>query len=184
MSRSTRRKAPSEDEHKRLIERTYRSYISELIAGIRRHFGAGPPDPEDVAHEAFRRAYERENLETVANLKGLLWRISRNLIIDAKRSARSRSKYDFEVEQIFFPLRGFHSTPENVNLARDQLAELNALLREMPEQRRWALLARRLEHLSLKEIGAHLGISRTAVAKHISKAEQQINEHFLDGEDG
>lgn len=174
----------ADDERSQLIDQTYRSYIGELIAGIRRHFGPGPPDPEDVAHEAFRRAYERKDLASVGNLRALLWRISRNLIIDAKRSEQSRSQYDFEVEQIFFPLRGFHTSPENVNLAREQLEALNRLLREMPEKRRWALLARRLEGMTLKDIGRHLNISRTAAAKHVSRAEQQINELFLENADG
>lgn len=182
MSGSLEKRNPPTDEHKRLIDLTYKNYFAELIGGIRRHFGPGPPDPEDVAQEAFRRVFEREDPGSIKNLRAMLWRIARNLIIDAKRSAQSRSLYDFEVEQIFFPLRGSHSSPETVILAREQLAALNELLRQMPEKRRWALLARRLEGLTLKEIGQRLGISRTAAAKHISRAEKQIDELFLDEE--
>ncbi|MEM1262845.1 MAG: RNA polymerase sigma factor [Pseudomonadota bacterium] len=184
MRDSSETRVKSVDARRELMDRAYRGYIVELIAGIRRHFGAGPPDPEDIAHEAFRRAYEREDLDSVGNLRGLLWRISRNLIIDAKRSERSRSQYDYEVERIFFPARGSHTSPENVNLAREQLAALNNLLRKMPEKRRWALLARRLDGMTLKEIGERLKISRTAAAKHISRAEKQINELFLDDAEG
>lgn len=184
MKDATKSKLIAAGERNQLIDQTYRSYIRELIAGIHRRFGPGPPDPEDVAHEAFRRVYEREDFNQIANLRGLLWRISRNLIIDAKRFEHRRSQYDFEVEQIFFPLRGCHSTPENVSLAKEQLKALNSLLRDMPEKRRLALLARRLDDMTLKEIGQRLNISRTAVAKHISKAEKQINELFLQDSDG
>lgn len=158
----------------------YREYIGELVAGIRRQYGSGPPDPEDVAQEAFRRAYERADLMQITNLRGFLWRIARNLVIDAKKSKESRSKYDFEVAQIFFPLRGDISSPETVIQAREQLRQINALLRSMPKKRRWALLARRLEGLTHEEIGQRLGISRSAVAKHISRAEMQISELLLE----
>ncbi|MEM1262950.1 MAG: hypothetical protein AAGH76_11185 [Pseudomonadota bacterium] len=51
----------------RLIN-TYRDYASELTEGIRAAYGNGPPDPDDVAQEAFHRVYQRgEQFCDVAN---------------------------------------------------------------------------------------------------------------------
>ena len=162
----------------------YQEYAEELSNGIRSRYGDGPPDPDDVAQDAFRRVFERADVSKIVNLKAFLWRTARNLVIDAKRSDQTRSKFDFEVEQLFFPLKGDTSTPETVIIAREQLAAINGLLRRMPEKRRWALILYRLDGLTLTEIGRRLGISRTAVTKHISKAEMQINALFLEeGED-
>lgn len=183
MNDRSSKEAKAFDERNQLIDETYRSHLSDLIGAIRKQFGSGPPEPEDVAHEAFRRVLEKVDLQTVGNLRGLLWRISRNLILDAKRAEQSRANYDYEVEQIFFPLRGSHSSPENVVLARRQLVELNGLLREMPDRRRWVFLARRLEGMTLDEIARLLNISRSAVAAHISRADKQINELLLGDED-
>lgn len=158
----------------------YRDYVAELADGIRGRFGDGPPDPDDIAQEAFRKLLERGDVSRIKNLRAYLWRTARNLVLTFKRSAIQRSNYDFEIEHIFFPLTGDASSPETIVVAREQLRAINDLLRAMPEKRRWALLLYRLEGLTLKEIAARFGISRTAVAKHISRAETQIHALFLD----
>ena len=162
----------------------YRDYVAELSDGIRGRFGDGPPDPEDIAQEAFQKLLERGDVSKIKNLRAYLWRTARNLVLTSKRSASQRSNYDFEVEHIFFPLRDDISSPEVITVAREQLRAINDLLRAMPEKRRWALLLYRLEGLTLNEIAARFGISRTAVSKHISKAESQIHALFLDESEG
>ena len=137
-----------------------------------------------VAQEAFQKVLERGDLSTIKNLRAFLWRTARNLILSSKRSDHRRSAYDFEIEQLFFPLRGDISTPETVIIAKEQLKAINELLRTMPEKRRWALLLYRLEGQTLQEIGKALGISRTAVSKHIARAEMQINTLFLEADEG
>ena len=161
----------------------YREYAAELSNGIRGLYGDGPPDPEDVTQEAFRKVFERGDVANIKNLKAFVWRTARNLVLTSKKSDKQRSRYDFEVEQLFFPLKGDISTPETVIIAREQLKAINELLRNMPEKRRWALLLYRLEGLTLNEVGRRLGIGRTAVSKHISKAEMQINALFLEEEE-
>ena len=158
----------------------YRDYVAELSNGIRGRFGDGPPDPEDIAQEAFQKLLERRDVSKIKNLRAYLWRTARNLVLTFKRSATQRSSYDFEIEHIFFPLRGDLTSPETIVVAREQLRAINDLLRAMPEKRRWASLLYRLEGLTLREIAARFGISRTAVAKHISRAETQIHALFLD----
>ncbi|RMB08418.1 RNA polymerase sigma-70 factor (ECF subfamily) [Eilatimonas milleporae] len=158
----------------------YHEYRAELSAGIRRLFGDGPPDPDDVAQDAFHKVYERGDTASIRNLKAFLWRTARNIVLVAKRKDDIRSKLDFEVEQLFFPLKGDISTPETIIIAKEQLRAINDLLRSMPEKRRRALMLYRVEGLPLVEVARRLGISRTAVTKHISRAQMQINALFLD----
>ncbi|MEM8572896.1 MAG: sigma factor, partial [Pseudomonadota bacterium] len=80
----------------------YQEYAAELAEGLRKRFGNGPPDPDDVAQEAFQKVLERGDLSTIKNLRAFLWRTARNLILSSKRSDHRRSAYDFEIEQLFF----------------------------------------------------------------------------------
>ncbi|MEM7077581.1 MAG: sigma factor, partial [Pseudomonadota bacterium] len=90
----------------------YKDYAKELADGIRSAFGSGPPDPEDVAQEAFHKLYERGDIDSIRNLRAFLWRTARNIVLVAKRKVDVRNKYDFEVEHLFFSPGGDNSSPE------------------------------------------------------------------------
>ncbi|MEM8985120.1 MAG: RNA polymerase sigma factor [Pseudomonadota bacterium] len=159
------------------------TYLADLTRGVRNRFGNGPPDPEDVAQEAFRRIIEKGDTAAIKNLKGFLWRTARNLVLDARKISNARSKYDFEIEEMYFPLKGDISTPENVILAKEQLRMINAHLRDMPEKRRRAFVLYRVEGLTLVEVARRLRISRTAVSNHIAKAHASLNALFIEDAD-
>lgn len=158
----------------------YRGYAPQLSATIRKIYGDGPPDPDDVAQEAFHRIMERGDLSSIRNLKAFIWRTARNLVLKDKRLREMRSRHDFEVEQIYFPLRGDDSTPERIISAKQQLKTINDVLRTMPEKRRRAFVLHRLEGLSVAEVGRRLGVSRTAAAKHIARAAAALNAEFIE----
>ena len=158
--------------------------MRELSVSLRDRYGSGPPDPDDVAQEAYRRVLERGDVSSIRNMKAFLWRTARNLIFDALKSANARSKYDYEVEQMFFPLKGDVSSPEVVIIAREQLKTINDLLETMPKTRRRAILLYRVDRLSKTEIARRLKISRTMVHKHIAVASAQIHALFADDAEG
>lgn len=174
---TTRAQKNSEDAR---IDDLCESYLGDLTKGVRDRFGDGPPDPEDVAQEAFRRLIERGDTRSIKNLKAFLWRTARNIVFDDKKMSGIRSKYDLDIEQIFFSLKGDNSSPETVILAREQLKAVNAVLREMPEKRRRALILYRIEGLTLVEVARRLRISRTAVSKHIARAQIALNALYIE----
>lgn len=157
----------------------YREHADQLTAHLRKNFGNGPPDPKDITQQAFQKLIERGNLETIANLKAFVWRTARNLVLEFKRTSTVRSKYDFEVEQIYFPLKSEDSTPESILLARDQLKSINCVLAKMPEKRRRAVILHRIEGLSVAEVGRRLGISRSTAAQHVAHGIADLDLFFL-----
>ncbi|MGD1954218.1 MAG: hypothetical protein ACFBZ9_03055, partial [Sphingomonadales bacterium] len=44
------------------IRTLYEQHSPVLIAALRKDFGDGPPDPEDIAHQAFQKIIERAKL--------------------------------------------------------------------------------------------------------------------------
>lgn len=105
-------------------------------------------------------------------------------MLKEKHTQQVRARYDFEVEQLYFPLKGDDSTPERIIKAREQLQAINELLVKMPEKRRRALVLHRIDGLSVAEVGRRLGISRTAAAKHVARASAELHAWILKNNGG
>lgn len=162
------------------ITALYRENSSELIASLRKAFGTGPPDPEDVAQQAFQKLIERRDRSDIKDLKAFLWRTARNTFLKAVRRDGVRSRHDFEIEHLFFPARGDDSTPERVLEVKEELQVINEVLREMPKRRRHAFLLHKVEGLSVAAVARRLGISRTPAQKHITRAAHQIETRLTE----
>ncbi|MEO0412512.1 MAG: sigma-70 family RNA polymerase sigma factor [Pseudomonadota bacterium] len=167
----------------RQIERIYEAHARPLTTALRAAYGSGPPDPEDAMQQAFRNVIERGDLSTIKNLKGFLWITARNIVLASKRADAVRTRYDYEVEELFFPMKGDKSTPERISLVKDQLRVISEALRKMPKRRRRAVFLHRVEGLSFAEIGRQLGISRQNAARHVTKGIADLDIAFtFDGE--
>lgn len=156
--------------HDIVLSRLYQKHASELSAYLRKQFGDGPPDPEDIAQDTFQRLSEYHDLDSIKHVRAFLWRTARNLMISAKRSLHVRSKYDFEVEHLYFAVEGTENSPERVIEVKEQLALINHVLQQMPENRRQAFLLHRVEGLNFSAVGRELGMTRRGALKHVTRA--------------
>ncbi|MEM6415923.1 MAG: sigma-70 family RNA polymerase sigma factor [Pseudomonadota bacterium] len=152
------------------LDKLYRDHIADLKYFLLKEFGAGPPDPEDIAHEAFHKLAQEVDLSRISNHKAFLWRTARNLVLTEKRNTGRRTKFDYEVEQLYFASKGPKSTPEGVLEVSQQLSAVSCAIQEMPPARRKALIWRRIECMKMETIAERLGVSRRAVSKHIERA--------------
>lgn len=172
--------APCQDD----LSSFYAEHIHKLIASLRRMFGNGPPEPEDVAQQAFEKLMQRPDRDDIRDLKAFLWRTARNTYLNGLDREHTRTRYDFEVEQLYFPSRGDNSTPETVLEVRQELNAINDALRHMPEKRRHAFLLHKVEGLSVSEVARRLKISRTPAQKHIARAAHDIEMHLAEKRQG
>lgn len=153
----------------------------QLAAYLRKAFGNGPPDPHDIVHDAFRKLLEQKSLSHISNLRAFLWRTAINILLNQKRNIQTRSNFDYEVEHLFFAMQGPASTPERVLDVKQQLAIIEAVLKNMPERRRKAFLWNRVDGLNFTAIGNRLGITRRAVARHVIQAAYELETALLSG---
>ncbi|MEM9741234.1 MAG: sigma-70 family RNA polymerase sigma factor [Pseudomonadota bacterium] len=157
-----------------LFDQLYREHASALITMLRKAFGNGPPAPEDLTQQAFEKLMARGDTSDIANVRAFLWRTARNMFLNEQKSQSARSKYDFEVEQLYFPIRGVNLSPDVVLSAQEELKAINQALRNMPERRRRAFLLHRVEGLSVSEVARRLRISRSPADRHITRAAEDI----------
>ena len=162
------------------IEALYQKHAKDLTAALRSRFGNGPPDPEDVAQQAFQKLLEREDRSDIRNLKAFLWRTARNAFLSGFYREDVRGRYDFEIELLFFPERGVNSSPERVLSIEEELQAVNEALRLMPERRRHAFILHKVEGLSVAEVAKRLNVSLTPVRKHITRAAHDIEIHVAE----
>lgn len=70
--------------------------------------------------------------------------------------------------------------PERVLIGKDRLAEAVAILMELPERPRTVFVLRRIEGLRYKDIAARLGISVSAIERHMKRAVLHLMKRLED----
>ncbi|MEM8767444.1 MAG: sigma-70 family RNA polymerase sigma factor [Pseudomonadota bacterium] len=157
------------------FERLYREHKPALTAYLRRQFGDGPPDPEDIAQRAFEKLFRRQQGEPIDNYPGFLRQTAKNLTISALRHANVQEKHSSNVERYYFPEASNESSPERVIEVQEQLSIINEVLRGMPAGRREAFVMNRIDGMSKADVARKQGVSRAAVVKRLARAAAEIN---------
>ena len=160
------------DEERGWLARFYATQRASLCAYLRRKYGPGPPDPEDVVHQAFAKLAQlgEARVEALEFPRAFLFRVAENILILEKRRARTHARHANAIFSASGGEEPLDFDPESVLVLREELAVIEATLRAMPERRRHCFLMHRMDGLSLAEIGRRLSISGTAVANQVERA--------------
>jgi RNA polymerase sigma-70 factor (ECF subfamily) len=126
-------------------------------------------EADDLIQEAFLRlqVYRRER--HVREPEAFLVRTVRNLSVDALRRKTQRGVH-VAVESERLHLVDPHPLPDEVLATQQRLQRLRAGLAALPPRTREVVLLQRIEGFSYGQIAARLGVSVSAVEKHIAKA--------------
>ncbi|MEM9741230.1 MAG: sigma-70 family RNA polymerase sigma factor [Pseudomonadota bacterium] len=162
------------------IEEMYRAYNEELTGWLRFQFGSGPPDPEDMAQQAFKKLLEKPDCQHLEHKKAFLWRTAKNLTISALRRIKTQEAYEYEVEQLYFADPGDNTGPSRVIEVQEQLSVISDCLRGMSKKRREVFVLHRVHGMNLAEVGRALGLSRSAATKRLSGALAEIDAALED----
>jgi RNA polymerase sigma factor (sigma-70 family) len=144
-----------------------RHFWADMLARVRRRTRADQ-DAEDLLHSAWLRliAYRAEH--EVREPTAFLVQTAANLAVDQHRRAHRASPA---------PVEGFGASLEDnsplqdeVLEARERLRRVQAGLDKLPPRTRQVFLMHRVDGMKLREISARLGITQSAVEKHVAKA--------------
>lgn len=158
----------------------YHCHRRALARYLQRKYGSGPPEPDDIAQDAFAKlaAMGDDEHRAIDNPRAFLFRVAENLVISAKRRARIARSYATEVN--YLERGSSELTPERVLTAKDQLDVVERAIRAMPERRRRCFIMHRYDELSLTEIAHRCGISANGVKGHVERALRDISEALAD----
>jgi RNA polymerase sigma factor (sigma-70 family) len=146
--------------------------IADLISKLRkflRHRGRTGDEADELIQEAFLRLQAYRQERPVREPEAFLVRTVQNLTVDASRRRRTRGTHvDVEVEGVRLIDPG--PAPDEVLTAQQRLRHLRAGLEALAPRTREVVLLQRIEGFSHAQIAARLGITVSAVEKHIAKA--------------
>ena len=142
-----------------------RGYIRSRVAD---HAAA-----EDILHDVFLKAHARAaQLQSIDNLAGWLFMITRNAVIDHYRTVRPHEEF-----------------PEHLPAAEDDPADetseamRNAFRRmvfELPEPYREALVLTEFEGLTQKALAGRLGISISGAKSRVQRGREKLKATLLE----
>ena len=144
-----------------------RGFWADVLARIRRRTGSGA-NAEDLLHSAYLRLFTYRNEHEVKEPAAFLVQTAANLAVDRFRKDRRISSQP--VEAIAGSLEDISPLPDEVLAARERLRRVQAGLERLPPRTRQVFVMHKVEGMKLREIATALGITQSAVEKHVAKA--------------
>jgi len=132
-------------------------------------------DLEDFRQEVYENVLEAAEVARPEHVKPFLFVTARNLLIN-RLQRESIVSINVVADLDALGVAVDEPGPERGALARDSLRHLQAALESLPPRSREALVLKRVEGLSTREIAARMGISEQSVANHIARAVRALAE--------
>jgi RNA polymerase sigma-70 factor (ECF subfamily) len=129
---------------------------------------------EDMVQDVFTRIVARDSTKPIEHLGGYIHKTASSVLTDWARSRSARAaglRVAFDAET-----HGEEPIdPERLLCARQDLQAVTLVLLQLPERTRTVFILRRLEGHRFQDIATHLGISVSAVEKHMVRAIHQLS---------
>ena len=156
------------------FEALSQSFRPSLLRYFARRLG-NEVEIEDLVQQVFERLLKRGDVTGMDNVGGYVFQTASSVFIDHTRHHRTRRATAHEP---FDDARHGDAdfSPEHVLLGRERLAGAVAVLLELPERTRVIFVLRRLEGMKYLDIAARIGISVSAVEKHMERAVARLAE--------
>lgn len=139
------------------------SYLKAFL----RRFMHRQQDIEDIAQEAYIRAFKIEQGSSIDHPKALIFTIAKNIALNELRR-KSRRVTDYIEESQAAPEETGASTEDEV-VALERLELYCTAVDDLPEQCRRVYLMRKVHGMSHKEIATQLNITVRTVERHLAK---------------
>jgi RNA polymerase sigma-70 factor (ECF subfamily) len=150
------------------MRRLFLDRYDEMKARLTKRLGSADL-AGDAMQDTWLRLARTESIGVVQSPHGYLFRIALNVAHDHRRTEARRPVSAVEIESLL-ELPDEAPTPEQIMLARSDLAALKTFLSELPERRREIFLAARVGNIPGQEIADRLGVSRQIVVKELGLA--------------
>jgi len=148
------------------VTEAFEEHSGHLRAFLTR-FMRRPQDIDDIAQEAFLRAFKVEQDSRVEHPKTLLFSIAKNIALNELRS-KARQVTDY-IEECQSEPETLAATLEEEIEGMEQLHRYCEAVDALPEQCRRVYLLRKVHGLPHKEIASRLNITVRSVERHLQK---------------
>jgi RNA polymerase sigma-70 factor (ECF subfamily) len=138
-------------------------------------------EAEDLVQDIYLRLSGLEGAAEVRNPQGLLYRLGSNLMLDRLRSQRRRTARDQSWGESHVRRSGAEAVadvppPDEALASRQRLASVIEALKTLPPQTQRVFHMHKFDGMSHPQVAEALGISRSAVEKHVMAALRRLSE--------
>jgi RNA polymerase sigma-70 factor (ECF subfamily) len=147
------------------------AYLENEVALKRflRRFIKSREGADDLAQEAFLRAFAAESEHSIQSPKAFLFRVARNLALNelAKQSSAATEPLgDFEAQEVLED--SSQAAVDDAVDGRERIRMLARAIAALPPQCAKVFILRKMQGLSQKEIASRLNISVRTVENHVA----------------
>lgn len=150
-----------------LVERLYREHGSDLEARLFRITG-NHADAIELTQETFARMLQIKDMDAIRDPRAYMFTIGVNLAVERVRQRRGRTTIDIS-DPLLEPELPHDACPEEQIDNAESIAEVRAVLAELPARCRAAFYLKHGWGMSYEEIARHLGVSKETVKKDLSR---------------
>jgi RNA polymerase sigma-70 factor (ECF subfamily) len=138
---------------------------------------------EDLVQEIYLRIAAVDPQVEMRNAAGYLYRLGSNLMLDRLRGERRSASRDHAWRESHRMVAGAEEvadepSADDVLAARQRLAAIVVVLQELPVQTQRVFRMHKFDGLSHAEVAETLGISRSAVEKHVMLVLKRLGERL------
>jgi RNA polymerase sigma factor (sigma-70 family) len=150
-----------------VLERYHRELLNFLSRQVRDRDTAA-----DLVQESFLRVLSAQSSgQAVLDMRALLYRVARNLVVDQHRRSEVRRHDDLDaLPESQHPPASQHLQPEEFMASKQVIHAYVATIEALPERCREAFVLHVFDECSHAQIAQHMGISISMVEKHIVRA--------------
>ncbi|MFP3942617.1 MAG: RNA polymerase sigma factor [Alphaproteobacteria bacterium] len=149
---------------------------------LRRFFvkrGASSAEAEDLTQEVYVRITRMDGVDGIREPEAFLFQTAANLLRDnARRSQTRRTRDHVSVDDS--RLAAGTAGPDRVLEGKQSLEGVLNVLKALTTRQRNVFILHRFEGMTYSGIAEHLGISTSAVEKHMMKAISRLHQHLED----
>lgn len=146
--------------------------IAELRPALIRYFSRRllpQHEVEDLVHDVLVRLVRNKDFAGAESVRGYVFQTANSVLVDYVRrraSSRAGQHTSFDADSHVGEVFG----PDRVLQGKEELVRITAVLMEFPELTRTIFVLRRIEGMKYKDIAVRLGLSLSAVEKHMQRA--------------
>jgi len=167
------RKGASVEPRSALVERLYRFHSNDLAKWLRRKFGDGPPEPEDIVHATVAKLTGMQSVSHIENFRAFLFTVASNIAVSAiRRNVHARTFVENELA-----IRGLEIekiTPERVYESKDELRQTIRAFDNLTDRQKEIVIRSRLYGQTYLDIRDAKGWSLGTIATDMKTAMRRL----------
>lgn len=145
-------------------------YYKEIVHYVFKLIG-DKESAKDIAQETYVKVIELNPNKEIN--RSFLYKVAKNLVIDESRKNKKISNIEFQEEIFSIPK---DEQPDEIAIEINQYENLMKVVNTLPSRSKEAFLLHTIDGYSRKEIASMMGISQSAVEKHIIRATKKLQE--------